>query len=71
MKTTDAWGRTRERAVESARRVAALHPGKELVLGRLYMSPRRWLWGERFGDKVARELDTGERWEPVEVVTAG
>jgi hypothetical protein len=71
MKTTDAWGRTKEQALETCRAIAALQPGKELVLGRLYLSPRRWLWGERFGDKTAHSFDTGERWEPVEVVTAG
>jgi hypothetical protein len=71
--TTDAWGRTKEQALAECRRIVA-DAGKPIVLGRLYPDfearPKRWIWGERF-DTVARDLEFGARWEPIEVVSAG
>jgi hypothetical protein len=70
--TTDAAGRTKEQAVAACKRIVA-DVGGPIVLGRLYPDfearPKRWIWGERF-DAVARDLEFGARWEPVEIVTA-
>ncbi|MGK3981292.1 hypothetical protein WMF38_57375 [Sorangium sp. So ce118] len=68
MKTTDAHGKTLDQAVAVAQRAADLH-NKPITVGRLYVSQRRWIWGERFDD-VAGPLDGGAHWEPVRLVPA-
>lgn len=67
MKTTDAWGRTKEQAIDGAQVAANLHR-KAVVVGRLYMSARRWVWGERFDAGNGGLLDDGSRWEPVRTI---
>lgn len=67
MKTTDATGETLEQAIEGAQRIADLHR-KPVVVGRLYVSARRWVWGERFDAGNGGRLDDGSRWEPVRTV---
>lgn len=64
MKTIDAHGETLEMVVQVAQDTANLH-GSRITIGRLYTSPRRWIWVERFDNGPARKLDDGARWEPV------
>lgn len=67
MKSADAAGETLEQAIEGAQQVADLHR-KAVVVGRLYVSARRWVWGERFDAGNGGLLDDGSRWEPVRTV---
>jgi hypothetical protein len=67
MKTTDAAGETLDQAIEGAQEAANLH-GKAVMVGRLYMSKRRFVWGERFDAGNGGRLDDGSRWEPVRLI---
>jgi hypothetical protein len=67
MKTIDAMGETLEQAIEGAQEASNLYR-KTVMVGRLYVSARRWVWGERFDAGNGGLLDDGSRWEPVRAV---